>query len=82
MRRERGQAAGAGSAHPPARWEGAALNSAQGAPLGPGRSLLRAADGLTSPSPTSTQQAVGRMRYEFLQRMLLPCGTPPEREEE
>lgn len=27
-------------------------------------------------------QAIGRVRYEFIQKMLLPCGVPPEREEE
>ena len=27
-------------------------------------------------------EAIGRKRYEFLQSMLLPCGLPPEREEE
>lgn len=27
-------------------------------------------------------ESIGRVKYNFLQKMLLPCGLPPEREEE
>jgi splicing factor 3B subunit 5 len=27
-------------------------------------------------------ESIGRVKYEFLQKMLLPCGLPPEKEEE
>lgn len=27
-------------------------------------------------------RAVGRVKHEFMQNMLLPCGLPPEKEEE
>nr|XP_020163885.1 uncharacterized protein At4g14342-like [Aegilops tauschii subsp. strangulata] len=27
-------------------------------------------------------ESIGRERYEFYQKMLLPCGLPPERDEE
>jgi hypothetical protein len=27
-------------------------------------------------------ESIGRERYNFMQKMLLPCGLPPEREEE
>lgn len=27
-------------------------------------------------------ESIGRMKYRFKQNMLLPCGVPPEREEE
>eukprot|EP00887_Chlorella_sp_A99_P000090 scaffold16.g90.t1 len=37
---------------------------------------------LTAYHAIAENEAIGRMRYEFLQRMLLPCGVPPEREDE
>ncbi|XP_047057701.1 uncharacterized protein At4g14342-like [Lolium rigidum] len=27
-------------------------------------------------------ESIGRERYEFMQKMLLPCGLPPERDED
>ncbi|XP_074556373.1 uncharacterized protein At4g14342 isoform X2 [Curcuma longa] len=27
-------------------------------------------------------ESIGRQRYNFMQKMLLPCGLPPEREED
>ncbi len=27
-------------------------------------------------------ESVGRIKYNFMQKMLLPCGLPPEKEEE
>mmetsp|Transcript_23762 Transcript_23762/g.52128 ORF Transcript_23762/g.52128 Transcript_23762/m.52128 type:complete len:103 (+) Transcript_23762:83-391(+) len=27
-------------------------------------------------------ESVGRVKYEFLQKMLLPCGIPPKREDD
>ncbi|GJP41393.1 hypothetical protein CLOM_g8327 [Closterium sp. NIES-68] len=27
-------------------------------------------------------ESIGRERYNFMQRMLLPCGLPPDRDEE
>ncbi len=27
-------------------------------------------------------ESAGRVKYNFMQKMLLPCGLPPEREEE
>ena len=27
-------------------------------------------------------ESIGRIKYNFLQQMLLPCGLPPEKEEE
>eukprot|EP00958_Prasinococcus_capsulatus_P016040 scaffold1765_cov385-Prasinococcus_capsulatus_cf.AAC.3 len=27
-------------------------------------------------------ESLGRMRHNFMQKMLLPCGLPPEKEEE
>ena len=27
-------------------------------------------------------ESLGRVKYNFMQKMLLPCGLPPEREEE
>lgn len=31
---------------------------------------------------TVQNESVGRVKYEFLQKMLLPCGLPPAEEEE
>ncbi|ONM04429.1 Splicing factor 3B subunit 5/RDS3 complex subunit 10 [Zea mays] len=27
-------------------------------------------------------ESIGRERYNFMQKMLLPCGLPPERDED
>lgn len=31
---------------------------------------------------TVENESCGRVKYEFLQKMLLPCGIPPKREDE
>jgi len=31
---------------------------------------------------TVENESIGRVKYEFLQRMLLPCGIPPRRDDE
>jgi splicing factor 3B subunit 5 len=30
---------------------------------------------------TVQNESIGRVKYEFLQKMLLPCGIPPKRED-
>lgn len=36
---------------------------------------------LSSYHAVAENESIGRVKYTFLQNMLLPCGLPPEKEE-